>query len=168
MAEIPSQIEAPLYESGEPLYPQNNQALYEQPIQGNQTTNAYGTKVTYKSPTNFIIVGIVFTFLFFGTFGPVLTIFISIRDNDSVIETICSGCPIFFAVIAFFLGSRKIVCSIITISPTLGIIEILRKKSLCCFNKQEVIQINNVREVIIRTDPINRFKINKKKFLLLR
>ena len=68
-----------------------------------------------------------------------------------------------FFIIGFVLGSIKIVSSEIKIIPTFATIEVIKKKTLCCFNKRETILINNLKNVIIQVDPINRFRIKRKR-----
>ena len=66
-----------------------------------------------------------------------------------------------FFIIGFVLGSIKIVSSEIKIIPTFATFEVIKKKTLCCFNKRETILINNLKNVIIKFDPINRFRVKR-------
>ena len=52
--------------------------------------------------------------------------------------------------IAFIVGSIINTRIIINISSTLGKITIEKKKLFCCFNKQEIIQINDIKQVSIK------------------
>jgi len=54
------------------------------------------------------------------------------------------------SLIAFIFGSIINTRIIINISSTLGIITIQKKKLFCCFNKQEIIQLNDIKQVSIK------------------
>ena len=71
MVDIPSQGEAPFYESEGPLYPQNNPNVYSQPIQVNQTTNINGSHKTYTTPLNTFVLSISIVFLLFGILAQI-------------------------------------------------------------------------------------------------
>ena len=60
--------------------------------------------------------------------------------------------PIIFVIIATILGSCKSLYFIINISATSGIITINKKKLCFCFNKQEIVKINDLQQVIVQTD----------------
>ena len=128
MVDIPSQGEAPFYESEGPLCPQNNPNVYSQPIQVNQTTNINGSHKTYKTPRNTFVLSISIVFLLFGILDPVLTTVLSINDDDGNSGIMKNFLSLIFFIIGFVFGSTKNVSSEIKIIPTFAIIEVLKKK----------------------------------------
>ena len=143
--------------SGPAAYPLNNQTPVQPPIQVNQPI--YGKNAFYKTPCNFITGCIVVSFFIAGIGASVLMIVVGISSGQT--EMIFFGLiPLLFAVIATILGSCSSLYVTINISPTFGNIIINKKKMCFCFNKQEILQINDVQQLIVQTDPHTTYEIN--------
>ena len=143
--------------SGSTSYPLNNQAPMQAPLQVNQPN--YGKNAFYKTPCNFITGCIVVSFFIAGIGASVLMIVVGISSGQT--EMIFFGLiPLLFAVIATILGSCSSLYVTINISPTFGNIIINKKKMCFCFNKQEILQINDVQQLIVQTDPHTTYEIN--------
>ena len=143
--------------SGSTAYPLNNQAPVQAPLQVNQPN--YGKNAFYKTPCNFITGCIVVSFFIAGIGASVLMIVIGISSGQT--EMIFFGLiPLLFAVIATILGSCSSLYVTINISPTFGNIIINKKKMCFCFNKQEILQINDVQQLIAQTDPHTTYEKN--------
>ena len=143
--------------SGSTAYPPNNQTPVQVPLQVNQPN--YGKNAFYKTPCNFITGCIVVSFFIAGIGASVLMIVVGISSGQT--EMIFFGLiPLLFAVIATILGSCSSLYVTINISPTFGNIIINKKKMCFCFNKQEILQINDVQQLIVQTDPHTTYEIN--------
>ena len=66
-------------------------------------------------------------------------------------------------IIIIIIASNCGIGYIIDINKSLGITRTTKRKLLCCFNKTQDIQINEIREVIIETDYSLRFTMGRRK-----
>ena len=147
----------------------------QQPIQANQEVRIYKKKkqknkkieinATYETPCDcgvgiFIIVFFIACVIFFSV------MLAEIISNPQTDKKFLILVPIIFEIIAIVIAIRTSLYIIINISATSGIIIIDKKKLFFCFNKQEVVKINDLKKVIIKIDyetyhkdGYNRFEI---------
>jgi hypothetical protein len=118
------------------------------------------SRVEYKTPCNCITGVIVVSFFImgFGIFGFLLTLYIS--DNSSAPPFYILLIPLLFGIISIILGSCSSMNFIIEIDNSVGTIFIRSKKIFFCFNKSNVININEVRQVVVKIDPTTNYEIN--------
>ena len=140
-------------------YPQNNPDMYQPPIQVNQPYNSSGANAIYKSPLDFIVCVIVTMFFIIGTGVAVtmLYLLISSGNTDLLFVALFS---FLFTLISCIMGSLMNVYFSINIQATFGTIIISKKKVFCCFNKKEILQIDDVQQVIVQTDHSTSYEIN--------
>ena len=132
-------------------YPQNNLNIYQPPIQVNQPYNSSGANAIYRSPLDCIICVFVVLFFIMGTGAAILTVYEGISSGDTNLLFIALF-PLLFTLISCIMGSLMNVYFSINIQATFGTIIISKKKMCCCFNKKEILQINDVQQVIVQTD----------------
>ena len=137
MTEIHYQGDAPFYESGGPLYPQNNPTSYEQPIQGDQQINTYGSNATYITPKDTMKFSIVIIFIIVGILVTASMLFVSIKNKESIPAIIFCCSPLIFLAIAIYIGIKSTILTAINISPTLGTIEVIQKKLFGALPKEK-------------------------------
>ena len=140
-------------------YPQNNPDMYQPPIQVNQLYNSSGANAIYKSPLDFIVCVIVTMFFIIGTGAAVLLFYFGISSGDTG-QTLAGLFPLLFTLISCIMGSLVTVYSSINIQTYLGTIIINKRKMCCCFNKKEILQIDDVQQVIVQTDHSTSYEIN--------
>ena len=146
----------------------------QQPIQANQEVRIYKKKkqknkkieinATYETPCDcgfgiFIIVFFIACVIFFSV------MLAEIISNPKTDKKFLILVPIIFEIIAIVIAIRTSLYIIINISATSGII-IEKKKLFFCFNKQEVVKINDLKKVFVKIDyetyhkdGYNRFEI---------
>ena len=143
--------------SGSTAYPLNNQATVQPPLEVSQAVA--GKNGFYKTPCNCITGCIVVSFFITGV-GVFLFMLVMGISSGETEQILFAFIPLIFAVIATILGSCSSLYVTINISPTFGNIVINKKKMCFCFSKQEILQINDVQQVIVQTDPHTTYKIN--------
>ena len=162
MKDFQEQNENPYYESlnsgntGE----QNNSSQYQTSIQVNQQNINDVRNAVFSSsiePSYCLIP--IFTFLV-GILASSFMLTSGIYDKDLIL-ILLSPIPLVFTIFGCCFGSCANAWVDIKISPTLGIIKIGHKRICCCFNKEKIIQINEVQKVIIQTNE-GLFTINFK------
>ena len=159
MSDFQNQGETPYYELyPSSSYPQNDQTPFQPSQQVIQMDKNYGSDAIYKTPCYDLscYIFIIWIFAMPLTFFLVISFFY-ILDGYFDIFILFLLIP---SLIAFIIGSIINTRIIINISSTLGIITIQKKKLFCCFNKQEIIQLNDIKQVsIIKTLFGNNFEI---------
>ncbi len=115
-------------------------------------------RITYKTPCNCVIGVIVIVFFIVG-FGLGSFMFYLYFSSNSV--------PIFvgfflliFGVVSIILGSCMSLFNYIDVDNSSGMVTIAKKKVFFCCNKTEVIQINEIVQVVVKTDPSTTYEIN--------
>ena len=78
--------------------------------------------------------------------------------NNEILMIIYSIIPLVFAIAASCVGAYDDAYIIINISSTIGTIEIKKNKFLFCYNTQEILKINDVKQVIVQSEN-SSFKI---------
>ena len=149
MSDFQNQGETPYYELyPSSSYPQNDQTPFQPSHQVIQMDKNYGSDAIYKTPCYDLscYIFIIWIFAMPLTFFLVITFFY-ILDGYFDIFILFLLIP---SLIAFIIGSIINTRIIINISSTLGIITIQKKKLFCCFNKQEIIKLNDIKQVSIK------------------
>jgi hypothetical protein len=165
MIDCQNESAAPVYEpltSGIP-YRQNNPTPYQPLFQINKQINNIGSNAIYRTPSSpeFAIVAVIFLIIGFGVFIIMLSAAISKNDKREIYQAFL---PLIFVLIAFILGSCFSLYITINISANSGLIIINKKKTFFCFNKQEILQISDIQQVIVQTNYYVHYKINRQHF----
>ena len=153
--------ETPYYENlnSEKTDKQNNPTQTQSLIPANPQITNDGTDFIYSTPLEKSYI------LFFLCFfiGIVIAIIVLIYgmyfENKDIIFS--SPLPLIFTIVGFILGITVNIQIVINISSALGTIVIIKKKTYWRFNKEKIIQINEVQEVIFQ-DFEDYFEINFK------
>ena len=116
------------------------------------------SRVEYKTPCNCVVGTIVVAFFIvgFGLFGFMLVL----ATSGGSIPFYVAGFPLLFGIVSIILGSCISMNYIIEIDNSVGTILIRNKKIFFCFNKSNVININEVRQVVVKIDPTTNYEIN--------
>jgi len=167
MIDCQNESAAPPYEpstAGNP-YQQNNPtpSPYQPLTQEKKPINNYGSNATYKTPFRIEIAIATVLLLIIGFVVLVIMIYSSISKNDTK-KIYKSIFPLIFALIGFILGSCVSLYYSINISANSGLIIIDKKKTFFCFNKQKIIRISDIQQVIVQTNYYVSYKINRYHF----
>ena len=116
------------------------------------------SRVTYKTPCNCVVgtIVVIFFIVGFGLFGVLLTLYIS----GGSIPIFAVGFPLIFGLASVCLGSCVAMNHTIEIDNSVGTIITKSKKIFFCFNKTNIININEIRQVIVKIDPTTNYEIN--------
>ena len=137
-------------------YSSQHQALT--PI--NQHNQNNGTYAIYRCRETFYFCAFAFVFFFVGLFASSLCITSWLYDKQ-IILLFVSPVPLVFTIIGSILLSVWNLWVNINISSTLGTIKITQERIFCCYNKEKIIQINEVQKIIYTINDLN-FSINFK------
>ena len=153
MSDFQDQNETPYYELSTPgiIEKQNNPTSYQSSIQVNQQTNNNGRNANYRSPCDVETSIIIFFFFLCGIFAAIGMISAGISENI-ITFILLSLIPLLFSIIAFIIGRIITIYTVIDISSTLGTIVITKKKIFCCFNKKQIVQINDIQKIVIQSE----------------
>ena len=141
-----------------PNFPsQNTPDQYQPPIQVNQPYNSSRTNIHYRTPINFILVLMFFSFFFTGI-GVTIQMFSEMSSDDNQ-YIYFNFFPLIFTLVAIILGSILSLYYVIDIETSFNTIIIKKVKICCCFNKKTIIQINELQQVIVQTDYSTSYSI---------
>ena len=115
-------------------------------------------KVTYKTPCNCVI-GVITVAFFIVGFGLGAFLFYLYFTSKNMEIYVCFF-PLIFGVVSIILGSCISLFEIIDIDNSSGIVTLAKKKIFFCCNKTEVIQIGEIVQVVVKTDPTTTYEIN--------
>ena len=116
------------------------------------------SRVEYKTPCNCIVGTIVVIFFIVG-FG-LFTLLLVMAISGASIPFFVVGFPLIFGIVSIILGSCSSLNFIIEIDNSVGTIFIRSKKIFFCCNKSNIININEVRQVVVKIDPTTNYEIN--------
>ena len=116
------------------------------------------SRVEYKTPCNCIVgtIVVIFFIVGFGLFGFMLVLAIT----GGSIPIFVVFFPLIFGIVSIILGSCFSMNYIIEIDNSVGTIIIKSKKMCFCLNKSNIININEVRQVVVKIDPTTNYEIN--------
>ena len=115
-------------------------------------------KVTYKTPCNCVI-GVITVAFFIVGFGLGAFLFYLYFTSKNMEIYVCFF-PLIFGVVSIILGSCMSIFNTIDIDNSSGIVTVAKKKIFFCCNKTEVIQIGEIVQVVVKTDPTTTYEIN--------
>ena len=115
-------------------------------------------KVTYKTPCN-CITGVLTISFFIAGFGVTAFLFFLYFTQKNMEIYVCF-IPLIFGVVSIILGSCMSIFNTIDIDNSSGIVTVAKKKIFFCCNKTEVIQIGEIVQVVVKTDPTTTYEIN--------
>ena len=115
-------------------------------------------KVTYKTPCNCVI-GVITVAFFIVGFGLGAFLFYLYFTSKNMEIYVCFF-PLIFGVVSIILGSCMSIFNTIDIDNSSGIVTLAKKKIFFCCNKTEVIQIGEIVQVVVKTDPTTTYEIN--------
>lgn len=140
--------------------PQNIGYQNPTPIQVNQSNNHSGVSVAYKTPCNGIVCLLVSLIFLSGIVLEIIFIFCLIGASDAVESIYILFIPFIFIIISAIIGSCCNLYYSFNIDIDSGIIYINKKKMCCCLNKKEIVLINNIHKIIVKTDFKASYKYN--------
>ena len=119
-----------------------------------------GNNMIYKTPYEYILCIIVYSFL--GLMTPVQTIFIVdyIRKGGNDMG-FWNFFPSIFIIAALIIGSLSTLYSNVEIDSNLGIVIVISRKIFCCCRKKRIIDIKDIQQAIVQTDPTKHFVVNR-------
>ena len=120
-----------------------------------------GNNMIYKTPSEFVLCIIVYSFLVFSI--PLQTFFIYdlIRKGGNDMG-FWNFFPFLFIIAALIAGSVATISSTIEIDSNLGIVIVYSKKAFCCCNKKRIVDIKDIQQAIVQTDPMTHHRKNAK------
>ena len=121
-------------------------------------TSVFTGKVTYKTPCNCVI-GVITVAFFIVGFGLGAFLFYLYFTSKNMEIYVCFF-PLIFGVVSIILGSCMSIFNTIDIDKSSGIVTVAKKKIFFCCNKTEVIQIGEIVQVVVKTDPTTTYEIN--------
>ena len=115
-------------------------------------------RITYKTPyDNFLHIWTILFFIFgFGGSGLLFLIYYTLQN----VELYACFFPLIFLLACFFIGSFMSPYRAIDIDNTSGTVTLSTKKVFCCFNQNKKIKINEIRHVVVKTDPKVTYQIS--------
>ena len=146
------------------FYPMQTAGPQQEPLTINQGYNTKnmscpGPNVTFTTHCNCVEGGLI---IFFFTLGTSLFIFLithSIIDQNG--QLVLAGLvPLILIIISIVLGSKNSLCVSITVDYKLQAVIIKSKRMCFCFSKSKTIQIKEIHQVIVQTDPTNVYTCN--------
>ncbi len=116
-------------------------------------------RITYKIPyDNFLHIWTIAFFIFgFGGSGILFLIYFTLQNT----ELYACYFPLIFIIVSIFVGSFMSPYRAIDIDNTSGTVTLTKAKVFSCFNKNEKIQINEIKQVVVKTDPKVTYKFMK-------
>ena len=147
------------------FYPMETTGPQQSPLiinQGYNSTNmpGSGSNVTYTTPCNCAVGGVITLFFIVGTSMFIIMIVYAISNQDGKLALV-SLFPLFISILAIVLGSKKNLCYSIIVDHYLQTVVIKSKRMCFCFSKYNTIQIGEIQQVIVQIDHTTSYQINR-------
>ena len=147
--------------NGSAAYPLNNQTPVQPPLEVSEPFN--GKNSLYRTQCNSDTGSFSALLFIFGIGVAIVVIYNGIKNDDST-SLLFALIPLLFAVIGIIFGICTNLYVTISISPTFGTIIINTKKMCFCLNKQVIIQINDIQQIIVERDPFKTVQQGKVRY----
>ena len=118
-----------------------------------------GNNMTYKTPYEYILCIIVYAFLGFSVPLEIFFIFDMISKGGNGMG-FWNFFPFIFIIAALIAGTLSTLYSTVEIDSNFGIVIVCSRKIFCYCRKKRIVDIKDIQQVIVQTDPTTHDKIN--------